>query len=70
VDVADEAQVRITESTIRNNNDWGVATRLDKCDYKEEGFHGQVILQGNNVIAGNGRGQLCLPEGQAGIQPP
>jgi len=54
--------VEISNSTIRNNTDWGIAAWLRKCGYDENDFTGMVLWQGRgNSIYGNGEGDVCLP---------
>jgi hypothetical protein len=61
-----DSQTTITDSTIVENTDWGVAAHLIMCGYREDLFTGEVIFQGNNTIAGNNlagnhQGEVCLP---------
>jgi hypothetical protein len=61
-----DSQTTITDSTIVENTDWGIAAHLIMCGYREDLFTGEVIFQGNNTIAGNNlagnhQGEVCLP---------
>jgi parallel beta-helix repeat protein len=55
IEVSDEAQVAVRDSTIRNNTDWGVAAYLKQCGYRRDNFTGQVIFKEMDLddIAGN-----------------
>jgi parallel beta-helix repeat protein len=60
--VMDEAHVELSNTTIRNNTDWGIAAWLRKCGYDEDKFEGTVLWEGRgNEIYGNGQGDVCLP---------
>jgi parallel beta-helix repeat protein len=62
IQVSDEAHVQLSNTTIRDNTDWGIAAVLRKCGYDEDGFEGTVLWEGRgNEIYGNGAGDVCLP---------
>ncbi len=50
-----ESQVKIIDSMIRNNADWGVAAALNQCGYGASNFTGKVVFEDMmlNQIAGN-----------------
>lgn len=48
--------MRIVDSAITNNMDWGIAALLRKCGYNENYFTGKKVeFLGNNVIEGNNK---------------
>lgn len=61
ITVGYQSLTTITDSRVTNNTDWGVAAVLERCGYDRDGFTGQVIFRGDNVIEGNYGGDVCLP---------
>jgi len=60
--VRDEAHVKLTNTTIRNNTGWGIAAHLKKCGYDEDYFVGTVLWEDRgNEIYDNSKGDVCLP---------
>jgi hypothetical protein len=48
-----QAQLRISDSLIKDNADWGLTAFLGLCGYPINLFTGQVTFEGTNVIGGN-----------------
>jgi len=59
-------QLKLIDSKITNNADWGIAALLKKCGFTEDAFDGAVNLEGVNTFQGNNQsgrqqGENCLP---------
>ncbi len=58
-----KAQVKLTDTIIRNNNGWGISAVLKKCGHGWDHFQGTVLWRDRgNQIYGNKRGDVCLPD--------
>ncbi len=55
ITLSDQAQVKLTNSVIRDNWDWGIAVVLKQCGFPYDAFNGSVIFEGTNIIEGNNR---------------
>lgn len=51
--VSGPSQVRVIDSVIRRNADWGVGAFLKQCGDFGDDFTGRVTFEGQNVIEGN-----------------
>ncbi|MBI3460035.1 right-handed parallel beta-helix repeat-containing protein [Candidatus Acetothermia bacterium] len=61
-----KSQLKMTDSRVANNVDWGVAAFLKKCGFNEDTFTGIINFQGSNTFQGNNQsgkhqGEVCLP---------
>lgn len=59
-------QLKLTDTKITNNTDWGIAALLKKCGFTEDAYDGLVNLEGVNTFQGNNQsgrhqGENCLP---------
>ncbi len=50
-----QAQLKLTDSVIKDNWDWGIAADLKQCGSPYDAFTGSVIFAGTNIIEGNNR---------------
>jgi hypothetical protein len=50
-----QAQLKLTDSVIRENWDWGIAAALTQCGFPSDTFTGTVTFEGANIIEGNNR---------------
>ena len=50
-----QAQLKLTDSVIRDNWDWGIAAALTQCGFPYDAFTGTVTFEGTNIIEGNNR---------------
>jgi hypothetical protein len=50
-----QAQLKLTDSVIRENWDWGIAAALTQCGFPYDAFTGTVTFEGTNIIEGNNR---------------
>jgi nitrous oxidase accessory protein NosD len=50
-----QAQLKLTDSVIRENWDWGLAAALTQCGFPYDAFTGTVTFEGTNIIEGNSR---------------
>ncbi len=55
ITVGDQAQLKLIDSVITGNGDWGVSVTLKQCGYGVDGFTGQVIFEGTNIIEDNNK---------------
>lgn len=55
IELGEEVQLRLIDSVIRYNADWGLAAVLRRCGFGLDSFRGQVIFEGENIIEGNNR---------------
>ncbi len=53
--LSDQAQLKLVDSVIRDNWDWGIVSVLRQCSYSQDAFKGSVIFEGTNIIEGNNR---------------
>ncbi len=53
--VSEKSQVKIIDSTIKNNADWGVGARLKQCGFRDDDFTGKVVFEEMKLeyISGN-----------------
>jgi nitrous oxidase accessory protein NosD len=63
------ALVRVIDSTIKENADWGLAADLKKCGDHRDSFKGQVVFEGKNLIESNNKSQNQNGMGNPGIHP-
>jgi len=50
-----QAQLKLIDSVVRDNWDWGIAVDLKQCGFPDDDFTGSVIFEGTNIIEGNNR---------------
>lgn len=55
LEVSSQTRLRLQDSVLRNNTDWGLAALLKQCGYDADLFTGEVIFEDNNVIEGNNK---------------
>lgn len=53
--LSEQAQLKLTDSVIRDNWDWGIIAVLKQCGYPDDAFTGSVSFEGTNIIEGNNR---------------
>jgi nitrous oxidase accessory protein NosD len=64
-----QAQLKLTDSGIRENWDWGIAASLKQCGYPQDAFTGTVTFEGTNIIKGNNRWSNQKGMGNPGNHP-
>jgi hypothetical protein len=55
IEVWGGSQLRLINSTIKNNADWGLAAVLKQCGYDRDRYSTNVVFEGHNVIEGNNK---------------
>lgn len=53
--LSDQAQLKLIDSVIKDNWDWGIVVSLKQCGFPYDAFTGSVIFEGTNIIEGNNR---------------
>lgn len=70
ISLRDEAQLKLIDSVIRNNEHWwGLAAIRRECGNREDHFTGQVIFEGKNVIEDNSKSGELKNKGNPGDHP-
>lgn len=53
--LSEQAHLKLVDSIIKENGDWGIVAVLKQCDYSQDAFTGKVSFEGSNIIEGNNR---------------
>ncbi|MBI1741730.1 hypothetical protein HYR54_01535 [Candidatus Acetothermia bacterium] len=69
ISVQDESQVALTDSLVKGNADWGLASVLKRCGFSKDTFIGQVSFFDRNVIETNNQSGNQDGQGNPGQHP-
>ncbi|MBI1742089.1 right-handed parallel beta-helix repeat-containing protein [Candidatus Acetothermia bacterium] len=55
IELSGQAQLRLADSVVASNTDWGIGSTLKQCGYAEDEFTGSVSFKGHNMIEHNNK---------------